>query len=223
MREIKHPSVIPFYCTAAVWLLYALLFPMYRPLDFVIFLAAGVAAFLVLRLVFPGTVERIELPIETGDANIDALLAEGRAATAEMTTLYERARDGSTKKKIGEIITVTDKIFRNLADDNWDYRMVRRFTDFYLPTIIKLLRTYDKFSADNISGENIAGTLSKIDDALSMILTSCEKQYDALFHNQALDIETDITVLEQLLKKDGLTDAELTASPREEATATTGA
>jgi hypothetical protein len=212
MREIKRPSAFPYYGAAAAWLIYALLLPMYRLSDYLIFLAAGFAAYCVLKLVFRGAVERVKLPVETGDPDVDALLREGEAASAEMEGLRGRVKDADIKTKLGALISVIGKIFADVSEDAGDYRRVRRFADFYLPTIMKLLRAYERFEASGGAGETVVGTLDRISDALDSILASCEKQYDALFRNQALDIETDVVVLEQLLKKDGLTDSGLEVS-----------
>ena len=53
--------------------------------------------------------------------------------------------------------------------------------------------------------ENVSGTLKRIEDILDTTVAAYQKQYDALFANEAMDIETDITVLESMLKREGLT------------------
>ena len=50
----KIPSVIPFYVVGAVWLLYAIFFPMYRWFDFVIVTAVSIGFYFLSRLVFKG-------------------------------------------------------------------------------------------------------------------------------------------------------------------------
>ena len=60
-------------------------------------------------------------------------------------------------------------------------------------------------STVDADGQNINGTLRRINEVLDTTVTAYEKQLDALFLNQALDIETDIAVLESMLKKEGLT------------------
>ena len=60
----------------------------------------------------------------------------------------------------------------------------------------------------NISGENIDSTMDRIDDILSVLISAYTKQLDALFAGSALDIETDITVLESMMKSQGLTDSD---------------
>ncbi|MDR0838059.1 MAG: 5-bromo-4-chloroindolyl phosphate hydrolysis family protein [Oscillospiraceae bacterium] len=204
MREIKHKSAAPFYGAAVAWALYALIFPLYRLGDLLIFLALGCAVYAVMGKLFPGTVEYVKLPVDTGDKDIDALLTEGETAVNELAKLRESIPDHAVKVQIGEIIDVTDKIFKDVLDDPGDYRQVRRFADFYLPTTIKLLHAYDRFGKTGA----ISGTMRRIEEVLGEILDSYRKQYDALFRNQALDIETDIEVLEQLLKKEGLTGSD---------------
>jgi hypothetical protein len=201
MREIKHPSVVAYYGAAAVCLAYALFLPMYRLLDYLLFLAAGAVAFGVLRAVCPGRVERVRIPVETGDPQIDALLREGDAAVAEMEALRDRIADGGTRAKIGAVIDIVGRIFRDVAEDPDSYRHARPFATIYLPMILKLMNAYARFEDSGGSGENVAGSLERIRGALDSIVASCEKQHDALFHKQALDIEVDVAVLEQLLEK----------------------
>jgi hypothetical protein len=45
---------------------------------------------------------------------------------------------------------------------------------------------------------------------LNMILTACQKQIDSLHRENIMDISTDIDVLEQMLKRDGYTESDLT-------------
>lgn len=208
MIEIRHKSVIPFYGSAAVWLLYALVFPLYRLPDFLIFLAVGLAVYFVLSKIFKGTVEHVKVPVSTGDADIDNLLREGETAVEEMTRIRDAISERDIKVKIDSLIDVTDKIFKDVIEDRSDYRQIHRFASFYLPTTMKLLHAYERFGRAGATGDNIEGTLRRIDTALDQILESYKKQYDALFQNQALDIETDIEVLEQMLKKEGLSGSD---------------
>ena len=51
---------------------------------------------------------------------------------------------------------------------------------------------------------NIDGTKGRIESMLDTICIAYEKQLDALFGEEALDISTDITVMEQMLAREGL-------------------
>jgi 5-bromo-4-chloroindolyl phosphate hydrolysis protein len=209
MREVRKKSVAPVYGLAAVWLLYCLFFPLYKFWHFAVLVALGIAAYAILSVIFPGKTEYIkepEKPVTTGDEKIDKLMAEGNVAIAEMARLRDSIKNPEVKKKIDEIMSITDKIFKDLVEDPSDYRQVKHFADFYLPTTMKLLNTYDRMSALGGMGQNIAGTMERIETILDTTLEGYKKQLDALFADQALDIETDIVVLKSMLKKEGLAD-----------------
>jgi 5-bromo-4-chloroindolyl phosphate hydrolysis protein len=101
-------------------------------------------------------------------------------------------------------MAVSDKIVRDAIDDPSDVQQIRKFLNYYLPTTIKLLNAYDRMSAQEIEGENISGSMARIEDMLDTAVTAYKKQLDSLFANQALDIETDIEVMNGMLAKEGL-------------------
>lgn len=210
MREVRKKSVAPVYGFAVAWLAYCLFFPLYKFWHFVILICVSVVVYSVMKLIFPDKVEYITEPepepepVRTGEEQIDALLEEGERAVREMAIIRDSIKDERVKAKVEEIMSVTDKIFKDVLDDRGDYKQIKRFSDFYLPSTMKLLYSYDRFSSSDSSGANVTGTLEKIEEILDTIIVSYHKQYDALFANQALDIETDITVLESMLKKEGL-------------------
>jgi len=205
--EIKKKSVIPLYGLAGVWVLYCLIFPLYRTWHFVVLVCVGALVYTALNKLFPGRVELIEVPQEperTGDEKLDALLVEGETAVGEMRRLRSAIPAGVMSTKADDLIGITEKIFKKLLVEPKVYEKVKRFSDFFLPTSIKLLLAYDRFGQSGLEGENITGTMERIETALDMTLNSYKKFFDSLFEEQALDIETDIKVLETLLRKDGL-------------------
>ena len=78
--------------------------------------------------------------------------------------------------------------------------------NYYLPTTIKLLNAYDRMSDQGIEGSNLSKSMSSIEDMLDTAIDAFKKQLDSLFANQALDIETDISVMNQMLAREGLSD-----------------
>jgi 5-bromo-4-chloroindolyl phosphate hydrolysis protein len=146
MREIRKKSAAPIYGVAVVWLLYCLLFPLIRLLDFLLLVGISAGAFAVLSLLFPEKTELVkepEKPVSTGNTEIDMLLAEGKRAVDEMSRLRDSIKEPGVREKTNKIIEVTEKIFKDVLDDPADYKQVKHFADFYLPTTIKLLHTYD--------------------------------------------------------------------------------
>jgi hypothetical protein len=135
---------------------------------------------------------------------VDAIISEGRLAMREMGRLYSCIRNPEVRKKINEIMSVSDKIVRDAIHDPSDVPQIRKFLNYYLPTTIKLLNAYDRMSEQGIEGENISGSMSRIEEMLDTAIAAYKKQLDSLFANQALDIETDIRAMNGLLAREGL-------------------
>ena len=57
-----------------------------------------------------------------------------------------------------------------------------------------------------MSGDNIDSTKQRVERMMGTIVKAFDKQLDALYGEEALDISTDITVLENMLAQEGLGD-----------------
>ena len=137
---------------------------------------------------------------------IDPIVEEGNKALSEMGRLYMSIKDPEVRVKINEIMRITDKIVQDAIADPSDIPKIKKFMNYYLPTTIKLLNAYDRMDAQGIEGENIDKTMKNINDMLDAAIVAYKKQLDSLFANQALDIETDIAVMNAMLDREGLSD-----------------
>ena len=132
-------------------------------------------------------------------------MEEGNRALSEMGRLYMSIKDPEIRKKINEIMRITDKITQDAIADPSDIPQIKKFMNYYLPTTIKLLNAYDRMSSQGIEGENLDKTMKSIDAMLDDAIVAYKKMLDSLFANQALDIETDIQVMNTMLAREGLT------------------
>ena len=123
-----------------------------------------------------------------------------------MGRLYMSIKDPEIRVKINEIMRITDKIVQDAIADPSDIPKIRKFMNYYLPTTIKLLNAYDRMDSQGIEGENIDKSLKSITEMLDAAIAAYKKQLDSLFANQALDIETDIAVMNAMLNREGLSD-----------------
>ena len=218
--------VAPFYAAAVVWLAYALLFPLYRPVHYVLVAVASVVVFLLVSLLCRNTgapetkkaAETKKQEESTGNAELDKMLKDGRLAIAEMKRLDDNIADEGISADIVRLEQVSAKIFDEVKRDPKKLPRIRKFMDYYLPTTLKLLNAYDRMSGTGVSGENIDATLSKVEGMMRTIVAAFEKQLDSLYGAEALDISTDITVLENMMAREGLTDQPLKAetSPKDD-------
>ena len=224
----KRKSVAPFYAVAAVWLACGLLVPLYEPMHYLLAAAAsGVVFLLVGALCRSGalgqaketqTAPKQEAEPSTGNAELDKMLKDGRLAIAEMKRLDDNIADPGISADIVRLEQVSQKIFDEVKRDPGKLPQIRKFMDYYLPTTLKLLNTYDRMSGAGVSGENIDTTLAKVEGMMRTIVAAFEKQLDSLYGAEALDISTDITVLENMMAREGLTEQPLKAEsvPKED-------
>ena len=206
MKKIVHKPAAPLYAAAAAWVLYALLFPLYRVGHFVIVLAASAAVYGIARLFCKDVVEEVpEEPKTTGNPELDKMVSEGQGALEEMRRLNDSIQDAAISAQIDRLEQVSGKIFRQVQKDPTQLPQIRKFMS-YLPTTLKLLRAYDDMSHQGVQGENITGTMERVRGMMGTIVTAFERQLDSLFGDQALDISTDITVLDNMMAREGLSD-----------------
>lgn len=213
MATVKRKSAAPYYALGGVWVLYAALFPLYKAGHFILVAAASLLVFFVLRALCPDVEETVEeKPKEekpTGNEALDKMLRDGNRALAEMKRLNESIRDEAISADIDRLEDVCGKIFAQVRQDPSRLPQISRFMDYYLPTTLKILGAYDRMGAQGVSGENIDGTMRRVEEMMGTIVTAFEKQLDALFGTEAMDISADITVLENLMRREGLADDEL--------------
>ncbi|MEG0779085.1 MAG: 5-bromo-4-chloroindolyl phosphate hydrolysis family protein [Oscillospiraceae bacterium] len=208
-------SVAPFYAAAAVWLTYALLFPLYAPLHFVLVGGASILVFFLASLLCKSVAvtkaakaaepEKPKAPKPTGNPELDKIIKDGFLAITEMKRLDENIEDAEISADIVRLEQVSQKIFDLVKEDPKKLPQIRKFMDYYLPTTLKLLNSYDRMSAQGVSGTNIDTTITRVEGMMRNVVAAFEKQLDALFGSDALDISTDITVLEGMMAREGLT------------------
>ena len=143
-------------------------------------------------------------PKKSYGPEIDPIVEEGNKALSEMGRLYMSIKDTEVRQKINEIMRVTDKITQDAIQDPSDIPQIKKFMNYYLPTTIKLLNAYDRMSAQGIQGENLDKSMKSINEMLDDAIVAYQKMLDSLFADQALDIETEIDVMNTMLAREGL-------------------
>ena len=214
----KKKKVAPVYTFAGVWLAAACFLPLYRLWALLLTLGlAGFSAYLVGKHAGKKECEAAQAeekqpepaktpaPQKSYGPEIDPILQEGNRALSEMGRIYMSVQDVEVRKKINELMRITDKITQDAIHDPSDIPQIKKFMNYYLPTTIKLLNAYDRMSAQGIEGENLDKSMKSINEMLDQAIVAYKKRLDSLFENQALDIETDIEVMNQMLAREGLT------------------
>ena len=217
MKKIVKKSAIPLYAVAVTWVLYALLVPLYRLPHFLLAIAATAVVGIVARLFCKDVVEEVEEePVSTGNEELDKMLAEGKAAIEEMKALDAAIANETISAQIVRLQILAQRIFDHVESHPEKLGDIRRFMNYYLPTTLKVLRAYDTLEDQGVEGENITSTMTRVERMMSTILLAFEKQLDNLFSAEALDISTDMVVMEQMLAREGITEDGLKQAVKEQ-------
>lgn len=123
---------------------------------------------------------------------------------AQIKMVNDAIPDPVMSAKIDRIGTLTGKILDYQRKNPDKDSQLRSFLNYYLPTTLKILRAYAQLDQQGIEGENISAAKARIEGMMDKVVEGFEKQLDKLFRDEALDITSDVSVLEKMLDKDGL-------------------
>lgn len=139
-------------------------------------------------------------PAPDGETEAQRMLRQLREAN-------DAIHDPVMTAKIGRLEHVSARIFE-LADADPEKRpRLQKFTEYYLPTSLRLLNTYAQLERQPVEGQNIQEAKRSIENSMDMLVTAFENQLDKLFQSDALDVTADIAALQGMLNMDGLTGA----------------
>lgn len=132
-------SVAPYYGVAVTWVIYALLFDLYKVSNFVFAGLLSAGMFLLLRAVCKDETYEVEVPdpkpepVSTGSAELDKMLQDGARAISEMKRLDDNIADEKISADIRRLETVSQSIFDQVKAQPAKLPQIRKFMDYYLP------------------------------------------------------------------------------------------
>ena len=132
-----------------------------------------------------------------------AAAPEGYAAIlAQIRDLNDRIADEHLSAQMDRMEQVAGRIFRLIEEDENKRAAAGTFLSYYLPTTLKLLENYAAFEEAGVSGENLSQAKAKIEKTMDSIVAGFEHQLDELYRTDAMDIDSDIRVMETMLRRD---------------------
>lgn len=204
--------VIACLTIGAVVVLFSLIFKLYRWQHYLI--AAGVAllAGRIVYIMAQGLDTSKQAPAQqsipkTGNSAVDTLVDKGQEMMAQIRHKNDLIPDAELSSQMDQLEDVTNRIFRTVAEKPDKAPQIRRFMDYYMPTTLKMLEGYRKMDERQVAGKEAQATRAQIREAMSTVLKAFDKQLNALYQDDMLDLSTDIDVMETMLRQDGLIDS----------------
>ena len=188
-EKTKRP-VLPVYMAALVWPIMALLVPIYTLGGLVLTAAVSAGAYFAGTKLCPTRVVRTYVPYATGSEDVDAMLNGIAANLDALHKLNEAIPDPQLSRAMDRMEKAGRSIAAVVEKTPDKARSVDRFARYFLPEVVR--------------GENAAQIEAELRRNAETTATAFENQLDALYSAEAMDISTDIEVLDSILKSQNL-------------------
>ena len=141
---------------------------------------------------------------ESGDAPLSLDTARRFAAVLEKE--QQLMQDAQAREELVAMHKTTTAICDWLEAHPESQPKTRRFAEYYIPTTLKLLHTYNDVQGQQ--GENAETIRRDIAGILHTLNQAYENLYNNLLSDVAMDISSEIAALQGMLANDGLTGRE---------------
>lgn len=149
---------------------------------------------------------KLQKPEPARPAQVQEVLDKGNAFIAQIRKCNDDIPGAEISEKISRMEMVVKRIFERAEDHPEIVPDLKKLMDYYLPMTVKLLNAYADMDAQPVQGETIQNSKREIEATLDTLNLAFEKLLDDLFADTAMDVSSDISVLNTLLAQEGLTE-----------------
>ena len=210
MKNGKSSGVLGLIGLGGCIALYLILRRFFPRLSTLLLVVLGVVALGILAIVVVVMVFAFKKPKEEagkpGSAEVTEALSKGRSELMAVRKVAMYIQDTEVKTRTEEICAAADRILKTLKEQPENIPDVRRFFNYYLPTLNKILSKYRQLQDSGVlTPETRETTLT----CLGNINTAMEKQHKSLFDDDVLDLTAEMKTMNMILKGEGLLEEEL--------------
>ena len=138
------------------------------------------------------------------EAEVNETLNQGRKYLAQISHLNDRITGIEVSNKIFKIEDLTGRILKRVEEHPSSVEDIKQLMKYYLPMTIKLLTAYAEMDEQPVKVENIDKSKREIENVLDSLNDAFNKLLDDLYKDTAWDISSDVSVLNAMLKREGL-------------------
>lgn len=149
----------------------------------------------------------------SASSELKAMIAHGNELLRKIQEANDAIEGEEISQKIERLETIVRQIFKAVRENPDEIKEMDKFMEYYLPTTVKLLETYQRFDKVVSPGENILSAKREIEKTLDTIERAFLSLLDDLYQDAAFDVETDAAVLKTMLEQEGLVKKEQGEDP----------
>ncbi len=203
--EKRYKSAIPIYIGGTIWILYGIIFPVYKLIHLIIAFILLFLAYYLSKKFFPDRIVKLEEVLKyTGEKDLDEALAQGNFQLEEIRKIRDQIKDQDLLSDVNKISETSLKIFKHITDNPKKLIHVRRFISYYLPTTTKLLKEYLEAESHQQKSENLLRIKEDVTKAMKEISKAFDTYLDQLYEDKAMDIDSEIQVFDSLMRAENL-------------------
>lgn len=136
----------------------------------------------------------------------ESALREGSKKLATLKRAAERISDRGVRGKAYAVCDAVARILSDIRDDPKDLKPARKFLGYYLDATIKVVDRYAALATKSVSSDELSESLERAEASLDTIKNAYDKQLAQLLENDVMDLDTELRVLEQTIRMEGLGD-----------------
>lgn len=225
LQEIRKKPVLPLWLAALAWPVGALLFPVYTLWGLAATAVLSLAVYLVSARLCPDRIQYREIPYATGSEDVDAMLAGIEKNLDALHALNDVIPDAQLSNEMDRMERAGRGILKAVEAAPDKAPQIDRFARYYLPEVVKIMGAYARIEKEfdwigfenttrrapfdtvvqsGIRGQNSQQIMKEVRENAATMATAFENQLDSLYSAEAMDISTDIEVLDHILKSQNL-------------------
>jgi 5-bromo-4-chloroindolyl phosphate hydrolysis protein len=203
VKIIKSKSVIPIYSVGFLWIIYAILFPLYRLTDYFIVVVLSLFLYLLTSFAMPSLFARkVVKDTNTGDVFLDEMLVEALDNLEKIRLVQNNILKESIRKHIESMIDDTQSIIDFVKNNPDKSSNASQFFYYYLPETVKILNSYKELETFGQAEENQSMSILKMEEFIRGLETAYHKIRDNVYEDKAMETSINMDVMKKMLQQD---------------------
>jgi uncharacterized membrane protein len=150
------------------------------------------------------TAPKVRKPTATGIGDLDGMLGSIYENKKELVRLCDTIQSPKIRTPLKDILRVLDQITEYVTANPDKVKVLRQFVNYYLPTTVNFLQTYEELEGKTDKGANILETLGKIEGVTANMTAVFKQEYDALFADRVMDVSAEVAVMQTIIGENSM-------------------
>ena len=137
---------------------------------------------------------------------LETILKEGEKYIKKIHKLNDVILGDNISRQMDEIENNLISIFELLKRKPEKIDDIKKLMQYYLPMTVKILDRYSDFESEKIHSRKLEEGKREIEETLEKVKQAFANLRERIFHEDMIDVSTDLDVLEAMMSQEGLLD-----------------